>query len=319
MPGFDNTLAAIPADGTRRMFGTAYWDGAKWWASINGSLVNARWLDPIQPAQDGKIVIDIAKDEYGLASALVIGGYTDQPRPSTGTIAAVGVSELLVQGADTNGYTTDRFLGALADYAVTDPVYLTWDAAKPTVMGVVAGIAAPREQAPPPTPGSSPVRGDEKLTAIASDTWGVGGWGRWSTSRFGGEDVYSGTWSGVTTSGAFFYGPPRPVLQGKTIGRVQLRLPARIAGAGANATVTVHVYAHTSESRPGGDVTRVVGPFDISIPAGAGPSVHDLPLTFAAPVQAGGGISIYGEPYIGFQSRLKDPEAGKLTMDWVAT
>lgn len=318
MAGFDNTLGAIPAGGTRRTYGTAYWDGSRWWASINGSLLDARWADPIQPAQGGKIIVDITGDGNGLFSAFVVAMYADQPRPSTGTISDIGSTQLSVLGADGAVYVTDRFLGPIGGYAVGDPVYLTWDAAEATVLGVVAGIAPPREQEPPPTIGGTAPTGYEVLTASASDTWGVGGWGRWSTSQNGGEDVFTGTLGGYTVTGSWFYGAPRPALQGKEITKIQFRLPARIANAGTSAAVTVHLYAHTSQSRPGGDVTRTAGPFDVTVPGGAGPGWHELPLTFADALKAGGGISIAGDPYAGFNSRLDDPESGKLILDWKA-
>jgi hypothetical protein len=80
--------------------------------------------------------------------------------------------------------------------------------------------------------------------------------------------------------------------------------------------VTINLYAHTSPSRPGGDVTRVAGPFAVSVNPGETKGVIELPLTFAAPVAAGGGISIAGGTYAGFTSRLRDGESGKTTIYW---
>ena len=91
MVALSKTLAALPPNGFRVEFGTAYWDGTEWWANVRGSLLMARWMDPIQPQQGGKIVVAIMTDGMGLSTALVLGAYTDQPRPSTGSVLTVGV------------------------------------------------------------------------------------------------------------------------------------------------------------------------------------------------------------------------------------
>lgn len=314
--GFKHTVAAIPAGSTRRTWGTAYYDGAKWWANMNGSLLDARWMDPIQPIQNGKIVVDITKDERGQATALVMGGYTDQPRPSTGVILAFGVLEIVISGEDTRTYTTKRYLGPIEDYALGDNVYITWDAATPTILGKVNEITV-TPPTPPPPPPAEVASGEVTLIATASDTFGVGGWGRWATSQGGGEDVYTGTIGGYTVTGAWFYGAPKPELQGKPITRIRFRLPGRLPAVGAyNSPVTIYLYAHTSGARPGGDVSRVTAAHPVTIPAGWAGGDIDLPLDFAATVVAGGGISIAGGAYAGFKSRLKDGESGKTIMNW---
>jgi hypothetical protein len=331
MAGLDYTLGAIPAGGTRRTYGTAYYDGSKWWASINGNLLDARWADPVMPAQDSKIVVDITGEGNGLFSAFVVAMYTEQPRPSTATVSVVGLTELVILGADGGGvaYVTDRFLGVIGDYTVGDAVRLRWSEGRPMVLDIISSLVVPREQDPPPTSGGgSAPTGYEVITATASDTYGVGGWGRWSTSQNGGEDVFTGTQGGYTVTGSWFYGAPRPVLQGKTITKILFRLPARMPNAGSSGPITLNLYAHTSGSRPGGDVTRTVGPHTITVPAGYNPSMVleagsppgyvQLPLTFAPALVAGGGVSIAGGSYAGFNSRLDDPESGKIIQDWAA-
>jgi hypothetical protein len=106
------------------------------------------------------------------------------------------------------------------------------------------------------------------------------------------------------------------VLQGKTISRIRLRIPARLQAGDYNDPATIHVYAHTNGARPGSDVNRVTGPHDIVIPAGFQGGDIDLPLSFAGAIVPGGGISIAGDPYIRFASRLKDPTSGRLIFDW---
>lgn len=259
MPGLKYTMAEIPGGSTRRVYGTAHWDGTEWRANIGGNLINCRWLDFVA-VQGGPIAVDIITDERGQSSALVLGNYSDQPR-----------------------------------YPVTLP-----DPATPPV--------------PPVTIGD----GTATLLATASDTWGVGGWGRWATSQRGGEDVYTGTWSGVTVTGAWFYGAPRPELAGKKFRRVQFYLPKRIAAAGSAGAVTVHFHAHANQTKPATDVNRTTSPFDFTVPAGWAGGYIDLPASFGPVLAAGGGISIAGEPYAGFISRLTNPEAGKTLIDWQA-
>lgn len=312
MTGFDETLKAIPAGGTRRYFGTAYWDGNQWFANIGGNLIFARWLDPIQPLQGGKIVVDVTSEGRGQHNALVIGGYTDQPRPSTGTVLTVGVSEIVFTGEDGTVYSTDRFIGS---YAVGNLIYITWDAAKPTILGVIPSITVTPPANTPLPPGGGDIAGTLKTPTILSDTFGVGGWGRWASSQSGGEDVYSGTWAGYTLTGSWFYGAANTVLAGRTITQARFRLPQRLS-VGASGSATVHLYAHTSLERPGGDVSRTVGPSDVSVAQNAPPGWVVLPSSFHAVLLAGGGISIAGDPYVGFHGRRKDPESGKLEIDW---
>ncbi|MCX8455363.1 hypothetical protein OSR35_14710, partial [Paenarthrobacter ureafaciens] len=173
------TAALIPASGISREFGTAYWDGSEWWANVRGELLMARWIDPIQPQQGGKIVVDIMSDGKGLATALVIGAYTDQPRPSTGSVLTVGVDEIVFSGDDGGTYSTKWFVGPIGGYAPGDPVMLSWDATRATIIGEIPVIAPPPAGAPLPPPVAAPVdqSGQETLICTASDTWGVGGWG----------------------------------------------------------------------------------------------------------------------------------------------
>lgn len=313
MVALKHTMGAIPGGNTRRTYGTAHWDGSKWRANVGGNLLDCRWLDPIQPLQGGAIVVDITTDDRGQSAALVIGGYANQPRPSTGSILTVGVSEIVFTGEDGTTYTTDRFVGT--GYTIGDPVYITWDAAKPTILGKIPAVkTTPPANTPTPS-GGSDVAGTHKAAATKTDTWGVGGWGRWATSQRGGEDVYSGSYAGYTMSGAWFYGQSATVLAGRQVSAARFRLPQRL-GVGASGSATVHLYAHTSPSQPSGDVSRTVGPFDISVAQNAPPQWVTLPSSFHAVLVAGGGISISGDPYVGFTGRLKDPLSGSLELDW---
>ena len=318
MLSLSKTMGEIPDGSFRTVFGTAYFDGVKWWAVVNSNPIDARWLDPIQPLQGGNIVVALMNDGQGQSSALVLGGYTEQPRPSTGTVTEVlpageGV-RVVFTGQDGVSYSSDRFVGS---YNLGDVVLLDWAAGQVSIIGKVPAPAiTPQAQAPAPSSERRP-SGYEVLAATASDTFGVGGWGRWASSQRGGEDVYTGTQSGYTVTGSWFYGAPRAAFAGKTITKVQFRLPGRLSVGGYSSAVTVSLYAHTSQSRPGGDVARTVGPFNVSVPAGSGPMWVELPVEFGPVIAAGGGISIAGGSYAAFKSRLTDPESGKIIGDWI--
>ncbi|MFC8037819.1 hypothetical protein ACFUOZ_00500 [Paenarthrobacter sp. NPDC057355] len=316
----DSTLASIPADGFSVRLGTAWHDGTRWWAVVGGNPLGARWADPAQAVQGANILVGIINEGRGQSSAVVLSGVTDQPRSSSGQIMAVGVVELVLSGDNGGVYATKRYLGALSDYAVGDPVQLIWTMGVPTVLGKIGEVTTPPPVPPPPPP---PVvaSGTEVLTATASDTFGVGGWGRWAG---GGEKVYSGSYGGYTLTGSFFYGAPRPALQGKTVTAIRFRVPQRLAVGSYNSGATIHLYAHTSQARPAGDVNRVAGPFDISVVAGQQPSWVNIPNAhpafngIAATLAAGGGVSLAGDPYTGWTSRLSDPLAGQIELDWSA-
>lgn len=311
-----HTLAAMPSDSTRRVFGTAYHDGARWWAVVDGSMLEARWLDPIQPVQNGPIVIDITNYGKGQSSALVVGGYTDQPRPSTGVVLAVGVADLVIGVEDGQTYTTERVIGAIADYALQDSVYLDWSGGQPTVLGKPTTITVTPPTPEPVTVAPKPVTGTAKASAGKSNTWWApGGWGSWAGSQNGREQVYSGTWGGATVTGSWFYGAAFTNLDDKTVEAIRFYLPARL-NIGSTADATVHLYAHTSKYQPGGDVSRTVGPHTVTIPMSRKPGLITLPLSFAPVLKAGGGISIAGDPYTGFNGRLSDPQSGRIEMDW---
>lgn len=316
MDGLKYTMGAIPGGNTRRTYGAAFWDGSAWFADVGGNLLTCRWLDPIQPLQGGNIVVDITTDERGQSTALVIGGYTDQPRPSTGTVtgvvAAGSATKIIFTGQDGVSYSAERFVGT---YNLGDVVLLDWAAGQPSIIGKVpAPSITPPASAPKP-PGGGDVTGTLRTAATKSDTWGVGGWGRWATSQRGGEDVYSGTYAGYTMAGAWFYGAGNTVLSGRTILAARFRIPQRL-GVGASGSATIHLYAHTSPNEPGGDVNRTVGPFDVTVAQNAPPQWVTLPTSFHAALVAGGGISISGDPYVGFRGRLGDPDSGKTEIDW---
>lgn len=324
-----HTMAQIPGGGVSVRFGAARWDGEQWLIDDNGSLLQAQWLDPIQPVQAGPIAYLLVTDGRGQSSALVLGGVTKQPRPGTGTVQAItpggSATTITILAEDNKEYEAERFIGS---YNIGDPVLLDWTAGTPTIIGTIAAMTiTPAASAPVAAPAST---GTAHLIATASDTWSVNGWGAWAGSTNGREKVYSGTQGGYTVTGSWFYGPWGTSLAGLTITEARFRVPARLPGTGTSGAVTINLYAHTSQSRPGGDVSRVAGPFAVTLPAGYDPNRDVLnpalppgwvvlPSSFHAVLQSGGGVSISGGGYVGLNGRLDDGASGQTDIDWSTT
>ena len=250
-----------------------------------------------------------------------------------GRVGADGPREATVTtvpgGSDTITVTADKAYTAtfLSSYTPTvgDRVRLLWQGPDVTVLGkvgVTPGGAAPTGTTgagttAPPAPKAS---GTFPAPAIDSATyWSGGGWD--SIRPYGGI-VSQGTVYGTTNlvTGAWFYGNTMAELAGATINRVRFRVPQRRTVGDYNKPLTLHLYAHNSPARPGGDVTRVSGPTDVTIPAGWNPGPGDgfidLPTGVAATLIAGGGISISGDPYLSFVGKPADPASGQLLIDW---
>ncbi len=284
--------------------------------NVNGSVIPARWADPLVVSVGDPVTVAITAGPNGLGDAVVTGRITMKPRPGTGTVKTVppSSSTITVTGADVTDYTA-TFVASYTP-AVNDNVILAWNANTPTVTGKVGTVAAPPPPpspvAPPPGP---PATGTSTYTAQDSATWvpGLGVWDAWA--RQGGR-LYQGSNSGYTTYGAWFYAGSPGELAGRAVTRIQFTLGTRLAVGSYNAPITLHLYTHTSANRPGGDVTRVTGPYDVVIQPGAGQQTFDLPTSFATDLLNGGGISIAGDPYAGFNGRLQEPASGLLQIGW---
>lgn len=282
--------------------------------NVNGNILPARWADPLVVAVGDPVLVDI-RIGPGQGEAFVRCRLTTAPRPSEGTVKTVPPSSvtITVTGTDGADYTA-KFLSSYTP-AVNDNVILSWNAATPTVQGKVGTVAAPlatvaiAPTAPATRTGSTPYAASDAATWVPS----LGVWDRWAG---GGGNVYQGSNGGYTTYGAWFYAGSPSELSGRTITRVQFTLGSRRSVGSYNSPVTVHFFAHTNVSRPGGDVTRTTGPYDVTIQPGSGQTTFDLPTTFGAALQAGGGIAISGEPYAGFNGRNIEPASGLLTIDW---
>lgn len=284
--------------------------------NVNGNIIPARWSDPLVVAAGDPVTVTITAGPTGGGDAVVTGRITMAPRPATGTVKTVppSSSTITVTGTDKIDYTAT--FAASYTPAVNDNVILAWNAAQPTVTAKVGVVAAPPSTtavvAPPPGPLAAST---STYQAQDSATW-VPANGAWDSWAGGGGNVYQGSYSGYTTYGAWFYAGSTAELTGRTINRIQFTLGSRRGVGSYNSPITLHLYTHTSANRPGADVTRSTGPYDVTIQPGQGQVTFDLPTSFATDLLNGGGIAIAGDPYAGFSGRLQEPASGLLTIDW---
>ena len=279
---------------------------------IGGVSQYAVWNDHVFAQRGEPITVARIRSADGPFENRVI-GRVGRPGADSGTVLTVNATYLLVSvGAEEVQCRYDP----TKTYVPGDVVALDWKGATVTVLFKVTSFTPP---VPPPPPTAPPpatsTTGTLKPRATDSATWvpGLGSWNNWAGGM---QNVYQGTWAGYTTYGSWFYNGATKQLAGATIKRVQLRLPRRLTVGAYNNTATVHVYVHTSNNRPGGDVTRVLGPYNINVPASYQGGLVTLPNAVGDQLKNGGGISIAGEPYMGFVGKSSDVASGQLFIDW---
>lgn len=280
---------------------------------VRGLVQEALWFG--QYAEPGEpIVVGLRGGKT--TGELIVLGRVGGPLPIKATVtAAPGGSDTITVSAGSAEYVV-TFLSTYTP-TVGDSVRLLWQGGEGTVLAKVgltpSVVVAPPATAPPPgaaTTGALPV--------VASDsaTYSVGyGW-----NSYYGQNLYQGDGSGwgapADNRGSWFYGAGAAQLAGATVTGVQFRLPARKSGGASSSAATAHIYLHGSATRPGGDVTRIDGPFDVSVAPGFGGGYITLPTGWGGVLAAGGGISITGSPYMGFKGRSEDPASGQLQLAW---
>ena len=282
---------------------------------IGGVSQQAAWPDHVYAAAGEPVIIAQIIRKDAPAQNVVV-SRVGAPGPREGTVtAAPGGSDTITVTANTIDYTA-TFLAAYTP-TVGDRVRLLWQGRDVTVVGKVGITPVPGavmpSTAPPP---SANTAGQFNCAATDSGTWTpeLSGWDRWAGG--GGNVHQGGSAYGGTNSGAWFYANAMAELSGATISRVQFRLPARRTVGSYNSALGVNLYAHTSPNKPAGDVSRTAGPTTISVAPGWGGGWIDLPTSLAPALIAGGGISISGEPYLGFTGKPSDPASGQLRLDW---
>lgn len=312
----ETVAGKIPASSALYRPGVVISVGSWLGVSVDGNPVTARYADPLVLAVGDPVLVLISSNgPYGQAEAFVLCRLTASPRPSTGTVTVVPASSatISVRGADGVTY---KATFAYTSPAVNDVVILSWNAAVPTALAKVtttAGAAAPYA---PVAAQASSTSGTSTYPATDSASW-TPTFGAWDAWAGGGGNLYQGGASyGGPSNGAWFYNGAAGELSGRTIARIQFRIGARRNIGSYNSPVAFHFYAHSSANRPAGDVARTSGPYDVTVQPGQGAATIDLPLSFAATLQSGGGIGISGESYAGMAGRYTQPDSGTLQIDW---
>ncbi|MEV7962418.1 hypothetical protein [Oerskovia paurometabola] len=236
----------------------------------------------------------------------------DGLRPLTGTVAGTA-SAGTVPVTTTTGPLRCRYVGTAP--AIGALVRLDWQSTSPWIWPsaaatVPAPLPDPGGSTPPPPPAST--SGTLTITATDSGSWQVGG-----TWAYQGTDVVQWRYGSARENrGAWFYGNGAAQLSGATITGARLRLGSRQRIGDYNAPQVLHLHRHTNASRPGGDVNRVTGPHDVTLPPNAGPRWVDLPTAWGQALVSGGGIAVAGSPYVGITGVGSDPASGQLQLDW---
>ena len=322
--GLERLIAKIPPTSVTRYRGVVVDSGTAGvpLVNVNGNVLPFSVLGPVIVSQGDAVAVDLVASATGQFEAVVVGRYGSGFLPAEGKVKTVPPSSptITVTGDDNVDY--DAKFNAAYTPTVGDRVNLKWDGASPFVIGKTGTVAPPKDttksntgvvSAPAP-----PQTGYNDYAATDSATlYPPGGWDTWAG---GGSHVYQGGGSyGGPVYGAWWYGGATSQMNdGRTITGIDFTVPRRRPVGSYNSVITLHIYAHNSARRPGqfSDVTRVAGPFNWNVNPWTGSFVVPLPSSFFGAIKSGGGISIAGEPYAGFDGRAADPSSGKLRIYW---
>lgn len=280
---------------------------------VGGAVQPATWPQDVYATPGDPILVAYIMKPDAPAQAVVL-FVTSTPGPREATVTVVpGGSDTITVNDGANDYTA-TFLQSYTPVN-GDRVRLLWQGSDATVLGKV-GVTPGRDIPAPQTAAPPPPKASGTFSGVATDSatwWGPGGWGSWAG---GGTAVFQGDFGSGPVYGAWFYAGAFSGLAGANITRIQMWVPARKSVGAYNSPGTLHIYAHTSGGRPAGDVSRVYGPYDWTIPAGWAGGFIDLPLAVVPTLIAGGGLSIAGSPYIGLKGKAEDPASGQVLADW---
>lgn len=285
--------------------------------NVNGNIIPARAIDPLVVAVGDPVAVDFVAGPEGQAEAWIAGRLAGSPRPALATVTTVPPSSPTITVTGTDGQTYTATFASSYTPTVSDVVSLNWDTGRPGQPMVIAEVGTTSSPTPPPPPVAPPPAAPQTGTSTyaASDTttyWAGGGWGSWA----GGNNVYQGDFGSGPLTGAWFYAGSPAELAGRTITAIRFTLGARNGAGASSSPITVNFYAHSSASRPGGNVTLVSGPHSETAQPWQGSTVYNLPTSFGTALQGGGGIAIFGGSYAGFAGRNTQADSGLLSIDW---
>ena len=204
--------------------------------------------------------------------------------------------------------------------ALNDRVRVLLCAGETEILSVISSPGVGMAVAPAPAAPAVSSSGTLHMPAVQSGSYrNADGWGSSSSRPLSVNAVVQGTAPGSSYaySGSWFFGSQVNQIAGAAFDSARMRIGPRLEIGANNSPLTLHVYAHTSSTKPGGDVTRVAGPYDFTVAAHhAGGWIGTLPSGVHATIAAGGGISVTGSPYLGMAGLDVDPASGQLDIDW---
>lgn len=285
-----------------------------WQVSVGTSIIQAIAAEHITPVHNAPCVVGMVTHPAGQTVAWVL-GVTQQnfTEGATGKVITVPAGSPTIT-VEVNGKNLTAAIVTPYAPAVNDTCLLEQRGGVLYTVGKI-GLPAP----PPPSPTTTtmtpppppPQTGTSEFRASDSGTWTQG----YNWNGYYGQNVYSGSGYVPPSSGHWFYSNTTTALADRTITALRMWLGPRQRAGAYNSAAMIHLYRHTSASK-GGEPTRTHGPYDISIPAGWGGGWIPLPASFGDALKGGGGISIVGDPYVGFLSGSASPASGTLSADW---
>lgn len=283
--------------------------------NVQGNYLPVRWSDPVTAGEGDTVLVVLMIGQKGGTEAMVRGKVAQRARPNSGKVTVVPTSSstITVVGEDNITYTA-TFIASYTP-VVGDTVYLLWGNNQPIAIGKVAYTPTPTPPPPPPPPPPAPPQTGVAIYAAAETAtlWPPGGWNSWAG---GNGRVFQGDYGSGQVYGAAWYNYGPTQLKGRAIDRLRFTLGSRLNVGAYNSPVTVHVYLTSNATRPGGDVSLIDGPFDITAWPGQGLADYDLPAWWGAHITNGAGLSFRGNPYAGFKGRNEQPDAFKVILDW---
>jgi hypothetical protein len=287
-----------------------------WQVSCGGNVVQAAWAKGVSPYHQAPCTLALATVN-NVTTYTVIAVMSAQPNLSgmyqvtafTGGAGSVTVKK------NGNSYTAHRassYTPTVGDFCLCfdyeGQLYAGFPLAaysQPTPLTVPP-------VAPPPAP--SPF-GNSLIPAQDSGTWTtiLGGWNTYYE-----QDVATGSGNIPASTASWFYNGGTLGLANRTITALQMWVPARLVTSQANNSsgVTISIWTHNALSRGTTEPSRIDGPSSFTVYPGWAGGWVPLPLSFAATIQAGGGLSIAGDPYIVLAGVGRSGDSGALLADW---
>jgi hypothetical protein len=295
--------------------GMAILNGSTWEVWVRGVKLTPIWCESVHPYNGASVLCCVTSLPNGRELTWVIATTSDAPTPTDiGVVTVVGggtTSTITVNGVSTTAYKVSSYTPV-----VGNKVLLFWSAGVPYMLGSVTP-PVPAEPWTDPVPVAAPPKratsGQAKYPISDSGTWTTGlGW-----NGYYGNNTVCGSGYIPVSSGNWFYNDTTKSLTDKTnINKVQVILGPRLQVGNWNSAATVHFYTHSASFRGSGEPTRTTGPHNVSIAAGFPGGAVDLPLSVGTTLKSGGGLSIYGDPHVGFAAGSKAADAGTLLIDW---